>query len=72
MAAGRFAFQVAGHTISNFISLTKERYINTRLVLIVLALFTFTNQAALAETVPIAGQSKDKVQGKCSGDGDVY
>jgi len=45
---------------------------NTRLVLIVLPLFAFTTGAALAETVPIAGHSKDKVQGKCSGDGDTF
>jgi hypothetical protein len=44
---------------------------NVRLALIVLPLIAFATDAALAETVSIKGHSKDSVQGKCSGDGDV-
>jgi hypothetical protein len=45
---------------------------NFRRALIVLPLVVFATDAALAETVSIKDHSKDKVQGKCSGDGDVF
>jgi len=40
--------------------------------LVVVPLLTFATNAALAETVSIKDHSKDRVQGKCSGDGDVF
>jgi hypothetical protein len=45
---------------------------NFRSALIVLPLIAFATDAALAETVPIKEHNKDKVQGKCSGEGDVF
>jgi hypothetical protein len=45
---------------------------NIKLALFVLALIAFATDAALAEVVSIKDHNKDKVQGKCSGDGDVY
>ncbi len=43
-----------------------------RCALIVLPLVVFATDAALAETVSIKEHSKDKVQGKCGEEGDIY
>jgi hypothetical protein len=45
---------------------------NVRFALVLLPIFAFATDAALAETVSIKHHNKDQVQGKCGGDGDVY
>lgn len=44
----------------------------TRFVWIVVPLAAFAAYGASAETVSIKDHSKDKVQGKCDGEGDVF